>query len=695
MFSMQVIHIQQSYGKFILYGRGKDGVAKVVRVEGFVAYLYAKLPRDFTPQQLDRVNYHLQTDFYNSVQLATIVEKKTMFGYTETKSNYLEVGVTNQQIMRQLEASIAKLITSELEMEFFNSALDSMLVFINDISLFSWVRVNECTNELVVNIKSIEAEPPSENHVIDHHILSFDIECISRPGIFPSADTDAIIQIATALQIGTTIVETRVFMLRDSEPITGVIIHEYNDEASLLQAFSNYICDCNPDILTGFNIINFDIPYIIDRMCNLKIQKARAFGRSKNYVRYVAKLCGSKQMGTRQTNMIDIDGRLVMDVYNYISTNYKLPSYTLNSVAKHFLNDQKEDVHHSQITPMFNGNRFSRHNLATYCIKDAILPLTLMNKLQILINNVSMSRVCRVPISYLLDRGQQARVTSMIIGAIKNTDYLFPNYVPRSSDSTFDGATVLNPKRGYYTCPIATLDFASLYPSIMIAYNLCFTTVVRDNTDIGEVNTSPLGHRFVKPEIVRGILPTILERLLVDRKEVKKRMSAETNLHMKDVLNGLQNAIKLAANSLYGYTGALQYGVMPCVEISSSVTAYGRKMIETTRDWVLTTYPGSDVIYGGEFHFDSAAVEIMSRVFTDTDSVMVKFQVSSVEEALALGREAASRTHSLFPHPIRLEFEKVYYPYLLVNRKKYAGLFWTRAEKHDKVNKPVHLKVPD
>lgn len=78
--------------------------------------------------------------------------------------------------------------------------------------------------------------------------------------------------------------------------------------------------------------------------------------------------------------------------------------------------------------------------------------------------------------------------------------------------------------------------------------------------------------------------------------------------------------------------------------------------------------------------------------FTDTDSVMIKFKTSTVEEALALGQEAASRTHSLFPHPIRLEFEKVYYPYLLVNRKKYAGLFWTRAEKHDKVIKPLLTK---
>ena len=114
-----------------------------------------------------------------------------------------------------------------------------------------------------------------------------------------------------------------------------------------------------------------------------------------------------------------------------------------------------------------------RRRLAVYCIKDAYLPLRLMNKLLCVFNYVEMSRVTGVPFSYLLSRGQQIKVFSMLLRKCRSVNLLIP-FLKKdySDDSTYEGATVIEPKKAFYNEPIATLDFASLYPSIMQGYIL-------------------------------------------------------------------------------------------------------------------------------------------------------------------------------------------------------------------------------
>ena len=73
-------------------------------------------------------------------------------------------------------------------------------------------------------------------------------------------------------------------------------------------------------------------------------------------------------------------------------------------------------------------------------------------------------------------------------------------------------------------------------------------------------------------------------------------------------------------------------------------------------------------------------------IYGDTDSVMVKFGTSELAEAMKLGEEAADYVSSNFIKPIKLEFEKVYFPYLLINKKRYAGLYWTNPNKWDKMD---------
>lgn len=209
-------------------------------------------------------------------------------------------------------------------------------------------------------------------------------------------------------------------------------------------------------------------------------------------------------------------------------------------------------------------------------------------------------------------------------------------------------------------------------------YNLCYSTLL-SNDDASRLPSdaylrSPSGHLFVKKETKKGILPQILDELLAARKRAKKDMAAATDPMEKAVQNGRQLALKISANSVYGFTGAT-VGQLPCVPIASSVTSYGRNLLEDTKTFVESTY----TIANGYPH--NAEV-----VYGDTDSVMVRFGYATVEETMPLAEKAAAEVSAIFPSPIKLEFEKIYFPFLLMNKKRYAGLLWTRPDKYDKLD---------
>lgn len=126
----------------------------------------------------------------------------------------------------------------------------------------------------------------------------------------------------------------------------------------------------------------------------------------------------------------------------------------------------------------------------------------------------------------------------------------------------FEGATVIEPRRGYFLDPVATLDFASLYPSIMMAHNLCYTTLV-DPKDVHKyakrkikINKTPNGDYFVDSSVCKGVLPIILEEIVSKRKVVKEQMKVCEDPFDREILDARQQAMKVVANSVYGFTGA-------------------------------------------------------------------------------------------------------------------------------------------
>ena len=334
-------------------------------------------------------------------------------------------------------------------------------------------------------------------------------------------------------------------------------------ETLLLERWAEFVREVDPDIITGYNINNFDAPYLINRATHLHVRNFQFLGRVKNIQSQVREtVLQSKQMGKRENKVVNIEGRIQLDLLLILVRDYKLRSYTLNAVSYHFLQEQKEDVHHSVITDLQNGTPQTRRRLAIYCLKDAYLPLRLLEKLMCVINYMEMSRVTGVPLSYLQTRGQQIKVVSQLLRKAMEHNLVIPTYQGQQGDDNFEGATVIEPKRGYYNKPIATLDFSSLYPSIMMAHNLCYTTLLKagsvnqHNLNDADYIRTPSGNLFVKSNVRKGLLPEILESLLGARKKAKADLKKETDPFKKKVLDGRQLALKISANSVYGFTGA-------------------------------------------------------------------------------------------------------------------------------------------
>jgi DNA polymerase delta subunit 1 len=174
-----------------------------------------------------------------------------------------------------------------------------------------------------------------------------------------------------------------------------------------------------------------------------------------------------------------------------------------------------------------------------------------MDKLMCLINNIEMARVTGVPFSYLLARGQSIRVLSQLYRRANHEGLLVPTYKKsgETAEESYKGAVVIPPLKAFYDKPIATLDFASLYPSIMMAHNLCYSTLiskqVAETMKPEDYTATPAGNYFVKPSMRKGVLPKILEDLIKARNQAKKDMAVETDKFKKDVYNSRQLALKV------------------------------------------------------------------------------------------------------------------------------------------------------
>ncbi|EUB64906.1 DNA polymerase delta catalytic subunit [Echinococcus granulosus] len=704
-----------------VYGVSEKGHSVVAHIHGFMPYFYVSAPQHFMEKHLIEFRRQLNLALHRELKgnqsegLKDLVlnveleEKESIFGFHgNAKSKFIRIVLALPRFIatarRLLENGFSFGVFSDCSYAPFEANVDFETRFMVDINMTgcSWVELpaGRCQLEVDIAWNDVTVYPTEGewNKIAPIRILSFDIECAGRRGVFPVPEHDAVIQIANmVIRYGDSKPFIRnVFTLNTCAPIVGSRVICFATEAEMLSRWAHFVREVDPDMITGYNMQNFDLPYLVNRCNHLKVSSFPFLGRvlgSKSVVR--ESLIHSKQMGRRENKYVSIDGRIQFDLLQVLLRDYKLRSYTLNAVSYHFLKKQKEDVHHSIINDLQNGNDQTRRRLAVYCLKDAYLPLLLLDKLMSVANSVEMARVTGVPIAYLLKRGQQVKVISQLLRKAREHGLLLPTQRPDQGDE-YVGGTVIEPRRGFYNEPIATLDFSSLYPSIMVAHNLCYTTFLRPedisasggiggllaNYNLGpdDYIRTPTGAYFVKKHIRKGLLPCVLEQLLEARMKsrlfyrAKREMAAETDQFRRRVLDGRQLALKVSANSVYGFTGA-HVGKLPCLEISSSISGFGREMIEETKRLLEEKFTT-----GNGYKSDAKVI------YGDTDSVMCKFGVSTVEEAMQLGREGAEYISGKFLNPIKLEFEKVYFPYLLINKKRYAGLYFTKPDKYDKMD---------
>ena len=566
----------------------------------------------------------------------------------------------------------------------YEANIDPVLRFmhVSGCTSTGWIEVlheeEEMDTRCDLNIMTEKFKPLADrDEIAPLKIMSFDIECYSSTGAFPSPTNlnDVVFQIGMM---------TREFGRAESSTLTrkclclkqtdGPDCESFATERELLERFGEYLAVTDPDIITGWNIFGFDLEYLYKRAMRNGVEPL--WGRRTDVPsELVVKNLSSSALGNNELKMVPMVGRYVFDLFQDIKREHKLESYSLNNVSKHFLKDQKLDMPVKEIFARFaEGDPQRLGEVADYCLKDTELPHAIMDKVCQIQNLVEMAKACWVPLAFLSERGQQIKVFSQMAYKARQLGFLIPTFRRQgpATDDKYEGATVLEAQTGAYYGPITALDFASLYPSIMVAHNLCYSTLVMDPKydNLPGVEYETFGpHKFAQSDAVGkpvvSLLPTILTDLKAFRKKAKKLMAAAEGTPMEAVYNGQQLAYKISMNSIYGFTGASK-GMLPCVPIASTVTMRGRQMIDETKNYVEANFPGAKVRYG------------------DTDSVMVEFDVQgrkgqeAIEYSWSQGELAAEQCTKLFKAPNDLELEKVYCPYFLYSKKRYAAKMYEK-----------------
>lgn len=622
-----------------------------------------------------------------------------------------------------------------------------------DIDLYTeWDSVSRCEMD--------------DSIVINPKYCSFDIECHSEnPNAKlpdPLKRENIVFQIALVFgRLGSE--EKKIYALSLFNPydIEGAEVCRFDTEEELLYFFGKLIQKENPDIFIGYNIMKFDWDYMMKRA-----KEFYSFSKFMNFSRLQGKFAEEKvgrwssaAYGQQVFNYPDDSGRVNVDVLLEIERNFKLPHYSLNIVSEFFLGDTKEDVSPRQIfmvvdlclkiLPLVKGvsvnlstlrkirimiedimpkrkthgvirelRRKLLHSgpdkiegllrwaitiILEYCKKDTILPIKLMGELKLWTTMEQMSNVMHVPMSYLHTRGQQIKVVSQVYReAIKNNIIIPPSTNKVDNTQAYEGAVVFVAVPGDYE-DVATLDFASLYPTTMLAYNICPTTFIRkkeDKTNCHKIElnshsgcphdpqkrkkkkediicndsvyffrkvTYSIGEKGIVQRKNEGLLPCLERNLLSSRKIVKKEMfatDAKLKMHKgkatdRDISYYKKQGMEIIElGSLSEHTLKLLevlYNVLNAKQISIKTVANSVYGSLAARTGFIPFIPGAASITAMGRKLIMAAIDRIIKewpgsklIYGDTDSAMFVFPGATLEEKFSIARKAAAvATHYL------------------------------------------------
>lgn len=658
--------------KIYAFGVTDKNQSICVEINEFTPYFYAKIPdhlqKTWNDFKTDQVRIYLRNKLYKfkeSLIKVSVVQKKDLDGFTnEENFNFLKIIVKNEKAFTKCKyilcpgkgrpkVVIPNITSRDIDFKLYEANIEPFIRFchIQNIKLSGWCEIEKYKNEdnsrcqidiscKWKNINPIDIKTPAKIY-----ILSYDIESYSERGhqaqknIFPDPEleNDIVTQIGSTLHIyGTNIKAEYCFTVNSKkdkyvEEQENIVTVVCESEKDLLQKWIKFIRKLDPDIITGYNINTFDWNYIYKRCKLLEIDiDLQYLTRLHDYpAKFVTEKLVTNAYGENIFKYINAPGVLNSDLYTIIKREKKLPSYKLDYVATEYIGDQKDPISALDLFNMSQGTAKEIAKIIHYCVKDCTLVIDLILKLCIITNNIAMANVTWVPMEYIESKGQQIKVHSQLTYEARLNDYLVPTIPYKDSseleeEEKFTGATVQEAEPGAHFEQITGLDFASLYPSIMIANNYSYETIVKgpkyDNIDeieykdiIWKEDAGTPQERVEKVRFVqnkKGILPIMLEKLWKERKAIKKEMKnvkaqlkevrtdeEKVALSMQyDVLDGFQLAMKVSMNSIYGFTGA-NLGRLPEKRIAAATTAEGRRMIQECKEYVESNYD-CKVVYG-------------------------------------------------------------------------------------------------
>ncbi len=691
-----------------LFGITLDKQSVHIKVINFKPFFYIEIPQHWNTLTVNRLiskindnlKYSGKGDHIDGLIANKIVKKHKFYGFTNNELfKFVCLIFENYESFNAYKYALSRKIMIPGETKYpqkfqiYESNIIPMLRFMHlrDLESCGWIKIpakkysinkfsdTRCQIDITCKWRNIEKyETNDMTNIIQ---ASFDIECTSIDGSFPQATRpgDKIIQIGTTVrEYGQTgFLLKHIITLNSCSPIEGCVVESYPTEKEVILAWTRLIQKLDPDVLYGYNIFGFDYKYLYDRakLLNCLTQFSRLSKIKDLCCKLDTKKLSSSALGDNTMYLPNLPGRISIDIMKVIQRDHNLVSYKLNSVAEHFIKDVKDDVTPAQIFAFQKGSADDRAIIAKYCIQDCALLNNLADKLNILINNIGMANVCSVPLSFIFMRGQGIKIFSLVAKYCRKENYLLPVVKKDPNiDARYEGAIVLEPQVGFHKF-VSVLDYKSLYPSEMIASNLSHDTFVNnpkydnlpgiDYKVISYKNADgTMSHsKFAKIPEKRGIVPKILLHLLAQRSKFKKLMAKEKDPFQKAVLDGVQLALKVTCNSVYGQCGASTSQIY-LKDVAASTTAGSRSRLLFARDFVEKNHPGACCVYG------------------DTDSIFIDFNIDKtgktekeiLQRSIDLGLEYGKKiTDAIGEYPHELEYEKTFCPLILMSKKRYVG----------------------
>ncbi|KAJ5116216.1 hypothetical protein N7456_000564 [Penicillium angulare] len=455
-------------------------------------------------------------------------------------------------------------------------------------------------------------------------------------------------------------------------------------ELDLINRLVDIVRYHDPDILTGYEIHNASWGYVIERarkkydfdICDeisrVKAQSHGKFGKEDD------------KWGHGHTSSVQVTGRHAINIWRAMSSELSnLLKYTMENVVFHLLHRRIPHYSHKDLTKWYrSGKPRDIMKVIDYFVSRAQMNLEILEANELIPRTSEQARLLGIDFSSVYYRGSQFKVESLMFRIAKPENYLLvsPSRRQVGQQNALECLPlVMEPQSDFYTSPVLVLDFQSLYPSVMIAYNYCYSTFLgrasswRGRDKMGfmdyerqprllellkdKINISPNGMIYAKQEVRQSLLAKMLTEILETRVMVKTGMKVDKDDKiLQRLLNNRQLALKLIANVTYGYTSASFSGRMPCSEIADSIVQSGRETLEKAIALIHSVERwGAEVVYG------------------DTDSLFVHLKGRTRDQAFDIGEEIAQAVTDMNPRPIKLKFEKVYHPCVLLAKKRYVG----------------------